>query len=591
MRAPESTGARFPLATWAQVRAEVVARLRDLPGARRRGLIAVLLLAAGAGANVMVPRLLGVVVDIVTAGDGAGGLVRVALWLAVAAVVAAVLQAGGFFLVSREVERVIAALRGRMVGTALGLPVHEVEAAGSGDLVSRSTDDVAELSAAVSETVPILSRSVFMIAATVVALAGLDWQFLLVPLVALPFYWIAGKRYLARAPRRYAEERASMADRARRVLEAIHGRETVRAYGTEDRVHGRIGKASARVVETGLSARTTMLTLQTWVTFCEFLLLATALTVGFHLARTDVLSVGAVTAAVLMLVRLRGPLLMFMRVLDTVQSAYASLARIVGVVVEAPEPVADSCAPVRGGTARLEDVTFTYPGTDGPAVRDVSLELAAGEALAVVGASGAGKTTVAALLAGLRVPDSGRALIDGVDVAGLSDAERVRRLALISQDVHVFSGTLRDDLTLARPDAADGALEDVLARVGARWYRDLPDGLDTEVGARGEQLDPVAAQQLALARVLLLDPEIVVMDEATAEAGSAGAEALEAAAAEVTRGRSAVVIAHRLDQAARADRVLVMDDGRVVESGPHAELVAAGGAYARLWDAWSRGRT
>ena len=167
----------------------------------------------------------------------------------------------------------------------------------------------------------------------------------------------------------------------------------------------------------------------------------------------------------------------------------------------------------------------------------------------------------------------------------------MRRLALISQDVHVFSGTLRDDLTLARPDAADGALEDVLARVGARWYRDLPDGLDTEVGARGEQLDPLAAQQLALARVLLLDPEIVVMDEATAEAGSAGAEALEAAAAEVTRGRSAVVIAHRLDQAARADRVLVMDDGRVVESGPHAELVAAGGAYARLWDAWSRGRT
>ena len=162
---------------------------------------------------------------------------------------------------------------------------------------------------------------------------------------------------------------------------------------------------------------------------------------------------------------------------------------------------------------------------------------------------------------------------------------------MVSQEVHVFSGTLREDLTLARPEATDAELLEVLERVRAGgWFSGLAGGLDTVVGSRGIQLEPVAAQQLALARVLLSDPAIVIMDEATAEAGSAGAGDLEAAATEVTRGRSALVVAHRLDQAARADRILVMDHGEIVESGTHAELLAAAGTYARLWAAWSAGR-
>lgn len=209
----------------------------------------------------------------------------------------------------------------------------------------------------------------------------------------------------------------------------------------------------------------------------------------------------------------------------------------------------------------------------------------------MVGASGAGKTTVAALVAGLRVPDEGEVLVDGFPVATLSDRERIARLAMVSQEVHVFSGTLRQDLTLARPGATDAELLAVLERVQAGdWFDKLPDGLDTVVGARGIQLEPVAAQQLALARVLLLDPAIVIMDEATAEAGSAGAGALEAAAEEVTRDRSALVVAHRLDQASRADQILVMDRGRIVEQGTHGDLIARGGIYHRLWAAWSVGR-
>ena len=586
--APSDTTLRFPLASFGQVRREVVAQLRRVRHARPALLAALALLSLGAWATVMVPQLMGRIVDLVT-GTSTQPFWQLGVALFGAAVTGAVLSAGGFYLVSRVAERVIANLRQDMVGTALGLPTHRVEDAGSGDLVSRSTDDVSELSAAVTETVPILTSSVFALTATVIALSALDWQFLLIPLVVTPVYYLAARLYLRRAPGRYAAERAAMADRAHRVLEAIRGRATVRAFSMEDRMHREIANASWNVVTTGIRARTTMLILNVWMLVAEFLMLTLTLFIGYHLVESGTLTVGAVTAAVLMIIRLRGPLNMVMRVLDVVQSGYASLSRIVGVVADPPAPLPDAGAGPPRGRIELRGVSFSYGGTW--AVRDIDFSVDPGQTVAIVGASGAGKTTVAALLAGLLVPDRGEVLVDDLPVSSLSDRERLARLATVSQEVHVFSGTLRQDLTLARPDATDDELLTALDRVHARdWFDRLADGLDTVVGARGINLDPVAAQQLALARVLLLDPAIVVMDEATAEAGSAGAGALEDAAHEVTRDRSAVVVAHRLDQAARADEILVMDSGRIVESGNHDQLVAHDGIYRRLWAAWTAGR-
>lgn len=577
---------RLPTASWPQVRKEVGRQLSDVPAARCQAAAALALLTAGAGNNVAIPILLGKIVDAVITQ---GAIVPIGISLVLVAAVSALFSAAGFYVLSRLSERAISALREDMVSTALRLPTHRVEEAGTGDLVSRSTDDVAELSAAVTETVPVLAKSAFAIATTGVALVSLNWQYLLVVGAVAPLYVFAARQYLQRAPQRYTDERAAMAERARRLLEAIRGRKTVRAFGMEDQMHVGIERASAQVVDKGYAARRTMMVLQLWMTVIELVMLVCGLLISFWVVQAGALTVGSVTAAMLLLIRLRGPLMGLMRVIDTVQSGYASLSRIVGVVMDPPRAVPDFGAPAPGGVAELKEVSFSYDD-GGWAVQDVNLKLPAGHTVALVGASGAGKTTVAALLAGLRVPATGTVLVDGVEVSALSDSERVARLAMISQEVHVFSGTLREDLSLAAPQASDGQMEDALQRVDAQWYARLEEGLDTVIGARGIHLDPVAAQQLALARILLLDPQIVIMDEATAEAGSVGAEALEEAATEVTRRRTALIVAHRLDQAARADSIAVMDNGRVVEQGSHHELLDYGGRYKQLWTAWQKGR-
>ncbi|WP_341540429.1 ABC transporter ATP-binding protein [Pseudonocardia endophytica] len=230
-----------------------------------------------------------------------------------------------------------------------------------------------------------------------------------------------------------------------------------------------------------------------------------------------------------------------------------------------------------GDSVRVESVRFQYDAGGPRVLDDVDLTVGTGERLAVVGASGAGKTTLAGVVAGIHEPATG-------------SVARPERTAVITQESHVFAGTLRDNLTLAAPDATDEQIRDALETTGADGLVELlPDGLDTDVGARGTALTPAQAQQVALARVVLADPDLAILDEATAEAGSTHAELLARAADAVLRGRTGLVIAHRLSQAAACDRIVVMERGRIVENGSHDELVAAGGRYARLWNSWNRG--
>lgn len=554
---------------------EVVRELsRSLPGAGWRvpGLVLVVLTAAVAG--VIGPLALGGVVDAIGDGDGtlhlAGILAGV---MAGAVVVGAVLTAVGMVTASRLFESALADLRERMVDTALHLPPSRVERAGTGDLVARAGDDVAEVSDAIPRVVPALVGAAFTIVVTLIGMAVIDPWYALALLLVTPLHVFAVRRYLRVAPGVYSAERAAMAERAQHLLDTLRGLETVRAYSAESSHLARISAASWSVVRWSMRARGIQNLFFARLNAAEFLGMTGLLTVGFLLVSNEQGTVGGTTAAMLLFLRLFGPINQLLFVVDDLQSALASLARIVGVLrIATPAPPASTPA---GDDVVLRDITHEYE-TGHPVVHDVSVRVDAGTTVAIVGASGAGKSTLAALAAGVHDP-----------VAGT--VERPASVALVTQDVHVFDTDLRENLTLAAPGASDDDLLRALSRVRADdIVARLPRGLDEHVGASGTALSAAEAQQLALARVVLADPAFIVLDEATAEAGSAEAGRLEDAALAAIEGRTALVVAHRLSQAAAADRVVLLEAGRVREEGTHDSLRAAGGPYARLWEAWSR---
>lgn len=557
--------------------------------------VVVLALFIAAALGLATPWGLGRMVDIAT-GDVPGGIS--AVWttgaiMVAAAIGLAVFTGLGLALVGQVMETVLARLRERMITAGLRMPLGRVEEAGTGDLVSRATDDVSEVSIAIGRVVPALSTSLFATILTVAGLGVLDWRFLVVAVVTVPVYVVGLRGYLAKAPAIYAAERAAMAGRAHQLLGAIRGLESVYAFGLTGALCSRIADYSWAVVRWSMRAMVVQNRLWGRLNVAEFLGMAAILLVGFSLVGKGGFTVGATTTAMLLYLQLFGPIRSVLLVVDDLQSAAASLGRIVGVIDEADrydlDPTANrsvnGSSPKRGASSvglalpvRVEKLGFGYR-PDRPVLHDVSLTVRQGEHVAVVGSSGAGKTTLASLIAGVHQPDSGVLEVGA------------QRVALVTQEVHVFSGTLASDLRMAAPDAVDDELLAVLRAVRAdEWVSLLPQGLETEVGAEGHELTPMRAQQLALARLILMDPDLVILDEATAEAGSAGADALEFGAEAALRGRSAVIVAHRLSQAALADRVIVLEHGRVVEEGTHDELARGGGHYARLWEAWARYR-
>jgi len=545
--------------------------------------VLIIVLVIGAAAGIVSPLALGAIVDAVDSGLGSGDASR--LWslgalMAAAVVVGAVLTTVGIVAASRLFESMLAELRERMVNAAFALPQSRVERAGTGDLISRAGDDVAEVSDAIPSVVPAVTGSLFTIATTLVGMAIIDPWYAAALLVIVPVHVFAVRFYLRTAPQIYAGERSAMADRAQRLLDSLRGIESVRAYGLGTHHLSDIATSSWAVVRWTMRARAVQNAFFARLNFAEFLGMAGLLIVGFLLVGADAGTVGGATAAMLLFLRLFNPINELLFVVDELQSALASLARIVGVSTAVSPVQHTSNASVvppgdLAGGVRLDNVAHSY--VDGHRVLvGITLELAAGETLAIVGTSGAGKSTLAAIVAGVHIPDSGLVF-------------RPDRVILVTQEVHVFDGTLRDNLTLARPGATDAELTDALDRVGfLRGRGGTADPLEEVVGAGAAQLLPAEAQQLALARVLLADPRLVILDEASAEAGSSDADRLERAAATIGEGRTVLVIAHRLSQAATADRVVLMERGRIEEQGSHIELLAAGNRYAQLWAAWTR---
>ncbi|MFC4603650.1 ABC transporter ATP-binding protein [Rhodococcus kronopolitis] len=555
---------------------------------RHRGLTALTVGVGLVGAAVsLVPiYVFGVLVDRVRAHAPTEIIVGVVAVITVAAIIGGVFAGWASVLISRLGETMLARLREGVVGRALTLPLSTVERVGKGDLLSRVGDDVSVIGKAVSDVVPSVVSAVLLVALSMVTMIGIDWRLGLAGAVALPMYALGLHWYLPRSGPMFAAERVAMGERSQALVSSMTGARTVRAYGLEDAHLDEIDRASGRARDLAIGVFTLFTRFAGRGNRAEFVGLSAILVAGFLLVRSDLVTVGQTTTAALLFHRLFNPIGMLMFTFGEVQSAGASLARLVGVV-NIPEvgPGPGTAKSPASSELRLTGVRHSYD--EGREVlRGIDLHLEPGQRVALVGSTGAGKTTVAAIAAGSIEPTGGVVTIGGVPLRDLGDGLR-RQVVIVSQEVHVFSGTLLEDLRLARPEATPSEAEAALGTVGALdWVRALDDGLDTVVGEGGHQVTAAQAQQLALARLVLADPAVAVLDEATAEAGSAGARDLEDAAAAATEGRTTLVVAHRLTQAVTADRVLVLERGEVVEDGTHAELVAAGGRYAQLWAAW-----
>ncbi|WP_233578974.1 ABC transporter ATP-binding protein [Micromonospora sp. BL4] len=591
---PTATGRR----TWAALRSEF-ARLPGLSAA------AGALLVVAAGAGLVAPWVLGRLVDDVIAGSGTRQVVSWAGVIGGAAVLAGLLTAAGATVAARLGETVLARLRERVLDRALHLPSATLERAGTGDLVARAGDDVAVVTNVITTSGPAFLGALLSVVLTAAGLFALDWRLGLAGLAAAPAYALALRWYLKRSVPYYARERVATGERAQAMAGALRGSATVRAYRTEDAHVGRIADRSAVARDLSLEIFNLHTRFGLRINRAEFVGLAAVLLAGFLLVRDNLSTVGAATTAALYFHRLFNPIGLLLLESDSVLQAGASLARLVGVTSLPGTDSADGRGPAREGRsgtvdrgtagrgtaepAALEVVVDQHCYDDGPVVlQDVVLRLAPGERVALVGASGAGKSTLAGITAGLIAPTRGSVRLRGVPLAQLGEHRVRREIALISQEVHVFAGPLADDLRLADPDATDAEMTAALDLVGATaWIRTLPDGLATAVGEGGWHLTAAQAQQLALARLVLADAAVAVLDEATAEAGSAGARDLDRAASAATEGRTTLIVAHRLSQAATADRIVVLEHGRVAEHGTHDQLLEAGGGYSRLWRSWS----
>ncbi|MCT2583819.1 ABC transporter ATP-binding protein [Actinophytocola gossypii] len=539
--------------------------------------------AASAG-GLVAPWVLGAMIDDIAGGADHGDVVVAAVIIAVAALGTGLLTGVSAALLSRLGETVLARLRERVLDRTLHLPATTLDRVGAGDLLSRVGDDVSAVTTALVTTGPQLVSALLTIVLTAGGLFALDWRLGLAGLLAGPMYVLAVRWYLPRSGPFYARERVAIGERAQAMVSSLQSGATVRAYRLEAAHTAQVNERSRVAMDLSIGVFRLFTRLVGRLNRAELVGLAAILVCGFLLVRADLVTVGATTAAALYFHRLFNPVGAVVLEFDEIQSAGASLARLVGVAeLERPRPPAVLREPADSGL-ELTGVAHRYDG--GPLVLDdVSVRIAPGERLAVVGATGAGKSTLAGIAAGLLDPAAGSVCLGGVPVGEL---DRGRHIAMLSQEVHVFSGPLVADLRLAKPDATVTEVEQALSLVGATaWVRALPDGLDTVVGESAHRPTAAQAQQLALARLVLADPTVAILDEATAEAGSAGARELERAAAAATKGRTTLIVAHRLTQAELADRVLVLDHGRVVETGTHADLVAAGGRYAELWRSWT----
>jgi ABC-type multidrug transport system fused ATPase/permease subunit len=558
----------------------------------RKGMVVALvgLNALAAATALVVPRLLGNLVNRTVAGGAPAEQISRLDDLALLIVAVVCAQALLTFLAQGVStlfgQDLLASAREFIVATVLRLPLGRVEGASTGDLVTRVTRDVGTMSRSVQFGLPQAIISGLTVALSVVAML-LNSVLLAVPsLLLIGASGFQVRRYLQRAPKGYITEGSTYSRINTTLTETVEGARTVEALALPAL---RVGAGDDDIEVSAQAERYTM-TLRNLL-FCVIDItfntprVITLLVGAWGYARGWV-SLGQITAALLYVESLSGPLDRLVGEMDRLQVGMASTSRLLGIAQVPEDRVAGDERP-DGPHLVGKDLRFAYrEGHD--VLHGISLDLEVGERLAIVGPSGSGKSTLGRLLSGINGPRTGSVKVGGVDLVRLPLEQLRTEVALVTQEHHVFVGSVRDNIMLAREDSDDEAVLDALAAVGSRdWVERLPTGLDTLIGSGNQSLTPAQAQQIALARLIIADPHTLVLDEATSLIDPRTARTLEGSMNALLDGRTVVAIAHRLHTAHDADRIAVVIDGEIIELGSHHELVEQDGEYAALWRAWT----